>query len=233
MRADKPRPLIWRGTSKQDFAAFPADAQRDMGYALFLAQMGERHSTRSKVLRGFGGATVVEIKESHGGNAYRAIYTVRYADCVYVLCLSEEVEKGHGDAEVRYESGRAAVARAGRRKRGKAMSRIPAAKDPARNVWLQLGLPGAEEHFLKAELVLRLDKAIKALRLTQRDAARRIGATQPELSKILNGKFSEVSFERLMRFLAALGHSIEIKIGTANANKTGEVVVRDARRRAA
>ncbi len=113
------------------------------------------------------------------------------------------------------------------------MTKIPAAKDPSRNVWLQLGFPDAEAHYLKAELVLRLDRAIKALRLTQREAARRLGATQPELSKILGGKFSEVSFERLMRFLAALGHSIEIKIGGSKPNRPGEVVIRDARRTAA
>src|SRR5215813_60171 len=112
------------------------------------------------------------------------------------------------------------------------MSTVPSAKDQARNVWLQLGFPDAEEHFLKAELVLRLDKAIKALHLTQREAARRVGATQPELSKILNGKFSEISLERLMRFLVALGHTIEIKIG-AQSGRRGEVVVRDSRRRAA
>jgi predicted XRE-type DNA-binding protein len=113
------------------------------------------------------------------------------------------------------------------------MRRTPAAKDRSRNVWLQLGFPDAEEHYLKAELVLRLSKAIRGSRLTQREAARRLGATQPELSKILGGKFSEVSFERLMRFLAALGHSIEIKIGSSKANGVGQVVVRDARRTAA
>jgi predicted XRE-type DNA-binding protein len=86
---------------------------------------------------------------------------------------------------------------------------------------------------LKAELVLRLDKTIERQNLTQRDAARRIGATQPELSKILNGKFSEVSLERLMRFLSALGHTIEIKIGSAKAKGSGQVVVRDLRRKAA
>jgi hypothetical protein len=45
-------------------------------------------------------------------------------------------------------------------------------------VWLQLGLPDAEEHFLKAELVLRLDKAIRSLGLTQRAAPRR-GGSEP------------------------------------------------------
>lgn len=113
------------------------------------------------------------------------------------------------------------------------MTRIPAAKDPIRNVWLQLGFPDAEEHYLKAELVLRLDKAIKALGLTQRVAARRIGTTQPELSKILRGKFSEVSLERLMRFLTTLGYQIEIMIGEAKPKQAGNVTVRDARRTAA
>jgi len=113
------------------------------------------------------------------------------------------------------------------------MKRAPPAKDPKRNVWLQLGFPDAEEHYLKAELVLRLDKAIKSLGLTQRLAARRIGTTQPELSKILGGKFSEVSFERLLRFLTALGHHIEIKIGAAEPKKAGNVTVTDAGRRAA
>jgi predicted XRE-type DNA-binding protein len=113
------------------------------------------------------------------------------------------------------------------------MAKIPAAKDPTRNVWLQLGFPDAEEHYLKAELVLRLDRAIRSRGLTQRAAARRIGTTQPELSKILGGKFSEVSLERLMRFLTALGYRIEIKIGATQTNETGNVTIRDARRTAA
>ncbi len=113
------------------------------------------------------------------------------------------------------------------------MTRIPAAKDPARNVWLQLGLADAETHYLKAELVLRLDRAIRGLGLTQRAAARRIGVTQPELSKILAGKFSEASIERLMRLLAALGCQIEIKVGEAEVSKPGGVSVSTMRRRAA
>jgi phage-related protein len=89
----KPRPLIWRGTSKADFAAFPRGVQRDMGYALFLAQMGESHRTKAKTLRGFGGGAVVEVRESHAGNAYRAIYTVRYVDAVYVLHAFQKKSK--------------------------------------------------------------------------------------------------------------------------------------------
>lgn len=98
-------------------------------------------------------------------------------------------------------------------------------RDPARNVWLQLGFADAEEHFLKAQLVLRLSRTIERLKLTQQDAARRIGTSQPELSKILRGKFSEVSLERLMRFLSALGHTVEIKVGKPRKGRKGEVTV--------
>jgi len=93
MSLDEPRPLIWRGSSKADYMAFPAAVQREMGYALFLAQMGERHSRIVKTLKGFGGGTVVEVKESHDGNAYRAVYTVRFADAVYVLHAFQKKSK--------------------------------------------------------------------------------------------------------------------------------------------
>ncbi len=73
--------------------AFPRATQREMGYALFLAQMGERHPRMSKTLRGFGGATLIEIRESYEGNAYRTIYTVRYANAVYVLHAFQKKSK--------------------------------------------------------------------------------------------------------------------------------------------
>jgi len=75
--------------------------------------------------------------------------------------------------------------------------------------------------------------AVIEVSLTQRAAAKRVGTTQPELSKILGGKFTEVSLERLMRFLTALGYHIEIRIGARREKKTGEVTVTDTRRKAA
>ena len=71
------------GTSKADFMAFPRTAQREMGYGLFLAQIGERHPTMAKTLKGFGGGNVIEIRESYDGNGYRAVYTLRRGDAVY------------------------------------------------------------------------------------------------------------------------------------------------------
>jgi predicted XRE-type DNA-binding protein len=78
----------------------------------------------------------------------------------------------------------------------------------------------AEEHYLKAELVLRLDKAIKSLGLTQRVAARRFGTTQPELSKILGGKplcvhFTGTRFSACTHGRACAGHPDEEMMGRA------------------
>ena len=99
-RADEPRPLIWRGASKTDFMAFPPTAQREMGYALFLAQMGERHSTMAKTLGGFGGATVIEVRESHDGNAYRAVlHGALRRRSLRASRVPEEIKEGHRDAQ--------------------------------------------------------------------------------------------------------------------------------------
>ena len=93
MEPDEPKALLWRGSSKTDYMTFPVEVQREMGYALFLAQMGERHPRMVKTLKGFGGGTVVEVKESHDGNAYRAVYTVRFSDAVYVLHAFQKKSK--------------------------------------------------------------------------------------------------------------------------------------------
>jgi len=64
------------------------------GFALYLAQIGEKHD-QAKPLHGSGSAGVIEITDSHRGNAYRAVYTVRFADAVYVLhCFQKKSSRG-------------------------------------------------------------------------------------------------------------------------------------------
>lgn len=71
-------------SSRDDVRSFPEDVQAAIGYALYLAQRGGR-PLHSKPLKGFGGASVVEILEDHDGDTYRAVYTVKFAGVVYVL----------------------------------------------------------------------------------------------------------------------------------------------------
>ncbi|MGH7587995.1 MAG: type II toxin-antitoxin system RelE/ParE family toxin [Gemmatimonadota bacterium] len=79
-----PKSLYWVGSSKDDLKRFPESVRRVMGYALYLAQLGEKHPD-AKPLKGFGGAGVLEIVEDREGDTYRGIYTVRLKGAVYVL----------------------------------------------------------------------------------------------------------------------------------------------------
>lgn len=78
------KPLGWVGSAKEDLLSFPGDAIREIGHALYVAQGGGKHPA-AKPLKGFGGAGVLEIVEDHDGDTYRAVYTVRFAEIVYVL----------------------------------------------------------------------------------------------------------------------------------------------------
>ncbi|HEY3579991.1 MAG TPA: type II toxin-antitoxin system RelE/ParE family toxin [Pyrinomonadaceae bacterium] len=84
--------LIWVGSTLKDLRSFPAEVKDVMGYALYQAQLGQKAPT-AKPLRGFGGAAVLEIVEDHHGDAYRAVYTVQYADVVYVLHAFQKKSK--------------------------------------------------------------------------------------------------------------------------------------------
>lgn len=80
------------------------------------------------------------------------------------------------------------------------------------NVFADLGYADAETHLLKAKLVTRIPGAINAQKLTQVAAAKLMGLSQPDVSRLLNGQFRDVSVERLMRLLTRLGCDVDITI---------------------
>ncbi len=84
------------------------------------------------------------------------------------------------------------------------------------NVYADLGLKNPDEHALKAELVRQIAAVMKDQELTQTAAARRLGISQPDISKLLRGHFRQFSVERLMRFLVALGRDVEIVVRPAS-----------------
>ncbi|HZE46688.1 MAG TPA: helix-turn-helix transcriptional regulator, partial [Xanthobacteraceae bacterium] len=78
----------------------------------------------------------------------------------------------------------------------------------------------AEEHQLKAALVVQLSRIMKQRKLSQVDAAKLLGIKQPDLSKILRGHYRGYSVARLMRMLTAFNQDIEIT--TRPHRKAGE-----------
>src|ERR1700730_17102245 len=80
------------------------------------------------------------------------------------------------------------------------------------NVFKDIGVPNAEEHFVKAQLVFKIDGILKARGLKQVEAAELLGIRQPDVSKMLRGEFRQFSVERLLRFLVALDQDVGIVV---------------------
>ena len=82
----------------------------------------------------------------------------------------------------------------------------------SRNVFKDLGVPNADEHMVKAQLVFKIDSIMKERRLKQVQAAVLFGVRQPDISMMLRGEFRQFSVERLLRFLVALDQDVEIVV---------------------
>ena len=88
------KPLEWVGSSHKDLIALPVAVRQFFGFALSLAQAGDKHDA-AKVLKGFGGAGVLEVVEDDVGGTYRAVYTVKFAEAVFVLhCFQKKSKRG-------------------------------------------------------------------------------------------------------------------------------------------
>ncbi len=91
-KLSKLKPLEWISSSRKDMKEMPEDVRRVFGVALYIAQTGGKH-VDAKPLKGFGGSGVLEVVEDYDGNAYRAIYTVRFVDALYVLHVFQKKSK--------------------------------------------------------------------------------------------------------------------------------------------
>lgn len=89
---DAIKPLRWIASAKDDLSVMPNEVRRAVGYALFAAQQGEKHDD-AKVLKGFGDAGVLEVIARHDGDTFRAVYTVRFENAVYVLHAFQKKSK--------------------------------------------------------------------------------------------------------------------------------------------
>jgi phage-related protein len=92
MMAGAVRPLVWVGSSRRDLRGFPQEIRRDIGQALYAAQQGETDPA-AKPLKGFGGRSVQEIVADYGGDTWRAVYTVRFQEAIYVLHAFQKKSK--------------------------------------------------------------------------------------------------------------------------------------------
>jgi phage-related protein len=92
-RTERPeKPCLFVRPSRRELRAFPDEVRGRIGHALHQAQCGEEPET-AKALKGFGGRGVLEVVEDFDGNAYRVVYTVRFAGLIYVLHAFQKKSK--------------------------------------------------------------------------------------------------------------------------------------------
>lgn len=92
MRRPLVKPLVWVGASLKDLRDFPEAVKDDVGFALYEAQRGLKPSV-AKPLKGFGGASVLEIVSDCRTDTYRAVYTVQFGERIYVLHAFQKKSK--------------------------------------------------------------------------------------------------------------------------------------------
>ncbi len=91
MQAPPLKPVVWLGDSLRELKTFPAAVQDEMGYAIYLAQRGQKHES-AKPLKGLGSG-VLEVVSDHRGDTFRSVYTVRFVDRVFVLHAFQKKSK--------------------------------------------------------------------------------------------------------------------------------------------
>jgi phage-related protein/predicted XRE-type DNA-binding protein len=220
MTAPMLKELVWVASSLKDLRAFPEEVRQVMGFALYQAQTGGRHIA-AKPLRGFGGAGVLEVVGDHDGDTYRAVYTVRFAEAVYVLHAFQK-KAAHGIAtpkrdidvvRTRLESARRLHERHTDPKGTLTMDRTePEHSTSSGNVFADLQLPASDELVAKAALAAQITSIATHRHLTQQETAGLLGTTQPKVSELFAGKLAGFSMERLIRFLNALDRDVCIVV---------------------
>jgi predicted XRE-type DNA-binding protein len=142
------------------------------------------------------------------------VYTVRFKDSSYVLhAFQKRSTRGIATPKREIELVRRRLADAERHHRERLKSHGEEDQDcveeSSGNVFADRGLPNPEQEQLKAGLTLQIFRVLKARRLTQAQAGKVLGIPQPHMSDLLTGRARGFSAERLMDFLAALGHDVE------------------------
>ena len=107
------------------------------------------------------------------------------------------------------------------------MSKKPTVTPCSGNVFADIGLPDAAGELFKAELTYQISKQIKALGLTQSQAGLRLGLSQPDVSRLMKGRRSGFSTDRLLAILTALDLDVDIVVRPANPEIHGRVRVEE------
>lgn len=220
------KPLRWVGSSYRALVAMPKAVQRVFGYALSQVEDGATPASAKPFTH--GGIAVMELVEDFDRNTYRAVYTAKLRDAVYVLhCFQKKSKSGIATPKPDVELIAQRFRMAQELSRGKSMSKKERIEviESSGNVYADLGFRDAEAMKVKAGLVMKIDLILKQRQLTQSRAAEVTGIPQPRLSAILRGHFHNVSERKLLQCLTALGQDVKIVVTPARRGREGTLTV--------
>ena len=201
-----PKPVEFRGSALEDLRAFPEAARRQAGYQLDQIQHG-REPDDWKPMNTVGrGVREIRIRDAAG--AFRVLYVAKFDHAIYVLHCFQK--KDAENEQSRSEPGRAALP--GFVKGAGSMS-----KKRFANVWNAIeDTPAQAENMkLRSTLIMALKDHIARTGLSQSEAAKLLGVTQPRISDLMRGKIELFGLDTLVNMIGAAGLHVEMRISDA------------------
>jgi phage-related protein/predicted XRE-type DNA-binding protein len=200
------KPVEFRGSALEDLRAFPEAARREAGYQLDQIQHG-REPDDWKPMNTIGhGVREIRIRDAAG--AFRVLYVAKFDDAIYVLhCFQKKTQKT-SKADVSL----AALALPRFDKGARSMS-----KKRFANVWdaIEDTPAQAENMKLRSALIMALKDHITRTGLSQSEAAKLLGVTQPRVSDLMRGKIELFGLDTLVNMIGAAGLHVEMRISNA------------------
>ena len=200
------KPVEFRGSALEDLRAFPEAARREAGYQLDQVQHG-REPDDWKPMNTIGrGVREIRIRDAAG--AFRVMYVAKFDDAIYVLhCFQKKTQK----------TSRADLDLAAQRYRDLLKENRSMSKKRFANVWdaIEDTPAQAENMKLRSALMMALKDHIARTGLSQSEAAKLLGVTQPRISDLMRGKIDLFSLDTLVNMIGAAGLHVEMRISDA------------------
>ena len=204
--------------------SFPSEVRSAVGYALYAAQNGHVDPA-AKPMKGFGGASVMEIIAPFAGNTWRRrLHRPLSRSCLCPPRFSEEIQIRDFYSKERNRPDLSAAGGCSARLRNEAealckpkkkIAKKPIVTKGSGNVFADLSLPNADQELMKARLTLQIHRIIQERGLTQTEAGKILGIPQPQVSALARNRSGNFSVGRLLEFLTALGQDVKITVTPA------------------
>jgi phage-related protein/predicted XRE-type DNA-binding protein len=196
------KPVEFRGSALDDLET----ARREAGYQLNQIQHGLEPDDWK--LMNTVGRGVREIRICDAAGAFRVLYVAKFDDAVYVLhCFQKKTQK----------TSKADLNLAAQRYRDLLKGARSMSKERFANVWDAIeGTPAQAENMkFRSALMMALKDHIARTELSQSEAAKLLGVTQPRISDLMRGKIELFGLDTLVNMIGAAGLHIEMRISDA------------------